>query len=65
MDTHHVCGQDIVKTHAVLRAQQLGLVSAAAVAHATDNRGAGIDVDALVAAVRERLPNFAPSNAAA
>lgn len=56
-----VCGQDLVKTLALLRALQLGGlagVTSASLNHAIDNRGEGIDVDAALAAVQERLPKF-------
>ena len=54
-----VCGEDIVKTCAMLRANQLGLLRASEMNHAIDNRGDGVDVDALLAKVKERLPRFA------
>lgn len=56
-----VCGKDLAKTIAMTRAYQLGQlanVTEEALNHAIDNRGAGIDVNAAVAAVKERLPNF-------
>ena len=54
-----VCKQDLVNTIGVLRANQLGFVSAQALCHGIDNRGAGLDVADLVKQVRERLPRFA------
>ncbi len=56
-----VCGQDLAKTIAMTRAHQLGQLAGVTkekLLHAIDNRGAGLDVDAAVAAVKERLPNF-------
>ena len=53
-----VCSEDVVKMCAVLRAYQLGLITEYNVDHAIDNRGAGIDVDALLAQVKGRLPAF-------
>ena len=53
-----VCKQDLVKTVAMLRAWQLGFVPKDTLLHAIDNYGAGIDTDALLAQVQERLPAF-------
>ncbi len=53
-----VCKQDLRKTCAVLRALQLGLLDDAVLQSAIDNYGQGIDVDALCAQVKERLPSF-------
>lgn len=56
-----VCGGHLGKMVAVLRANQLGQlagVNAQALNHAIDNSGAGIDLDAVVEAVKSRLPNF-------
>ena len=53
-----VCHEDLIRTVAVLRAMQLGIAPEKDVQHAIDNRGQGIDVDALLAAVKERLPEF-------
>ena len=58
-----VCRQHIGKMIAVLRAYQLGRLAAVnteTINHAIDNRGAGIDLDAVVEAVKSRLPNFNP-----
>ena len=58
-----VCKEDIVKTVAVLRAVQLGLVSCRVLDHAIDNYGDGLDINAAHKQVNERLPNFvAPEN---
>jgi hypothetical protein len=54
-----VCGMSYVKTIGLLRAVQLGFISSEKLAHAIDNRGAGINLDDLMAKVRERLPRFA------
>lgn len=56
-----VCGRDVVKTIAVLRAYQLGQLAGAtqqAIEHAIENRGVGLDTQAVLAAVMERLPQF-------
>lgn len=56
-----VCGEDLMKMIALVRAEQLGQlagVTKKALNHAIDNRGEGINVDAAVEAVKERLPNF-------
>ena len=53
-----VCGEDLVKTVAMLRAWQLGLVSEDNLKHAIDNYGNGIDKDDLFKQVKDRLPNF-------
>lgn len=53
-----VCGEDIVKTHTVLRAIQLGIVSKFAVDAAIDSRKC-MDLAMLLDQVQERLPAFA------
>lgn len=56
-----VCKRHTGKMIAVLRAFQLGQLAGAtedAINHAVDNRGEGLDLDAIVNAVKERLPNF-------
>ena len=62
---HNVCDEDLVKMIAVMRAEQLGQlaeVNRATIDHAIDNYGEGLkDLDTVVAAVKERLPNFNPS----
>lgn len=60
-----VCGEHAIKTLAVLRAKQLGIVSDAVVNHAIDSYGEGIDVDDLTKQVQDRLPAFgqAPEDA--
>lgn len=58
-----VCKRDVSKMIAVIRAHQLGQlagVDSMTLNHAIDNRGAGIDLDAVVEAVKSRLPNFNP-----
>jgi hypothetical protein len=63
-----VCNRDIGKMVAVLRANQLGQLAGVdkkAITHAIDNRGDGIDIDAVVEAVKNRLPRFAPEAVAA
>ena len=53
-----VCKEDLVKTIAVLRAVQLGLLDENKLIHAIGNYGKGIDVNATYDQVKERLPNF-------
>lgn len=58
-----VCERDVGKTIAVLRAHQLGQIAGVdteTLNHAIDNRGAGIDLEAIMEAVKSRLPNFNP-----
>jgi len=54
-----VCGENLEKMFGVLRASQLGFVSAVILNKAIDNRGEGIDVDDLFSKVKERLSEFA------
>lgn len=63
-----VCKRDVGSMIAVLRAHQLDQlagVDTETLNHAIDNRGAGIDLDAVVEAVKSRLPNFNPEAVAA
>lgn len=53
-----VCGEDLVKTVAMLRAWQLGFINEDKLKHAIDNYGNGIDKDDLFKQVKDRLPNF-------
>ena len=53
-----VCAEDLRVMLALMRARQLGLLAASGLLHGIDNRGAGIDIDAVVARVEERLPDF-------
>lgn len=53
-----VCRQSLPRTIAILRAVQLGYLDEKTLNHAIDNRGEGLDVEAMVAKVKERLPNF-------
>ena len=53
-----VCGEDLMKTLAVLRACQLGELTDIEMQHAIDFRGEGIAVDNLVSVVKERLEEF-------
>ena len=55
-----VCGQDLVKTLALLRASQLGKLSIGKLNHAIDNRGDGVDVDEMLSIVRGELKDFSP-----
>ncbi len=54
----YVCGQDLIKTVAVIRACQLGLFSIDKVQYAIDHNGDGVNADELLAKVKERLPYF-------
>ncbi len=59
-----VCESDTVKLVALLRAQQLGQlagVTLEAINRAIDDRNANFDHEAILVAVKERLPNFNPS----
>lgn len=53
-----VCGEDLVKMVASLRAVQLGFIPFETLNHAIDHYGDGVDPDALYAQVKERLPFF-------
>ena len=53
-----VCGEDMVKTLGMLRAVQLGITARETLMHAIDNCGEGLDVDAALVAVKERLVDF-------
>lgn len=53
-----VCGENLTKTVAVLRAVQLGKLSPTKMNHAIDNRGEGIDIDAVLIDVCTQLPEF-------
>ena len=53
-----VCDEDSLKFVAVLRAVQLGIITREQLNHAVDNRGAGLDMDAVVTAVKTELKLF-------
>jgi hypothetical protein len=56
-----VCDRHLGRMIAVLRAHALGQlagVSAQTLNHAVDNRGQRLDLDAVIGAVKSRLPNF-------
>lgn len=53
-----VCGENLKKTIAVLRANQLGEIKTSDLKHAIQNRGHGVDVAACVEFVKGRLPGF-------
>lgn len=57
-----VCGRDAGKVVGLLRAWQLGVggVTRDVLYWAIDHRGDGIDLDAVMVAVKERLPDFDP-----
>ena len=53
-----VCGEDLTKTCAVLRAWQLSHLSKTEIDRAVNNRGDGIDPDAVLGIVQLDLPAF-------
>ncbi len=53
-----VCKHSLTHTIGMLRAQQLGFLSRKQLDHAIDNWGEGLDIEALMHQVRERLPDF-------
>jgi len=53
-----VCKQDMVSMFGILRAYQLGYLSEESLNQAIDNYGDGVDVEVLVAKVKEYLPRF-------
>lgn len=55
-----VCMENVGTMLGILRANQLGFLSRDKLNHAIDHNGAGIDVEDLIAKVKERLPNFHP-----
>jgi len=55
-----VCNRRADVALACLRWVQLGLGSIAALNHAIDNRGDGLDIEEVMAAVVKRLPTFTP-----
>lgn len=53
-----VCGEDIGRTSALLRARQLGIISSDVLRNAIENYGEGVDVEIAVASVQKELPKF-------
>lgn len=56
-----VCKQDLMSMIAVLRADQLGQLAGCsdkAIDHAIDNYGAGLDIPAIIEAVKKQLVEF-------
>jgi hypothetical protein len=53
-----VCGEELVKIIAIIRAYQLGLLDLGKLNHAIDNNGDGIDVDEIEQQVKARLSAF-------
>ena len=53
-----VCGENVVKVIALLRAVQLGLLSESTLNHAIDNFGEGLNVSEYITKVKKQLPNF-------
>lgn len=58
----NVCKQDLIRMVGLLRAVQLGLLEGHKLHSAIDNYGVGLDIPALIAQVKERLPRFAHQN---
>jgi hypothetical protein len=58
-----VCKESSESTLAVLRACQLGQLSESTMLTAIDTYGQGVDVAAIVASVKERLPQFGAKEA--
>lgn len=59
----YVCGSNLSKMIAVLRANQLGQlagVNKQVLDHAIDNNGSDIDFEAVMKEVKNHLPNFNP-----
>jgi hypothetical protein len=52
------CGEKLDVMVAMLRAVQLGIMTDFEMNHAIDNYGGDVDIDAVVAKVMEKLPNF-------
>ena len=53
-----VCGQDPVTVLGLLRAVQMGILSDKDLDVVIDNRGQGVDIPAVLAALKVKLPNF-------
>lgn len=53
-----VCEGSLVKTVAMLRAVQMGILPEKDLHHAIENMGEGIDVEDLLKQVSERVPDF-------
>jgi hypothetical protein len=53
-----VCDQHLGRMIGVIRAKQLGIIDKATLDHAIDNYGEGLDLDTVLAAVREQLPSY-------
>ena len=53
-----VCKENINRTIAMLRAVQMGIISKHVLDEAIDNYGRGVDLGALMAKVKEELPEF-------
>ena len=57
-----VCDEDLISMIAVMRAVQLGKISAQVMNHAIDHYGEGIDLKAILEIVQKELPNFGKNN---
>jgi len=53
-----VCGANLIKMMAVLRAVQCGIINVDEVNEVIDNRGQGLDVEAILSAVKAELKGF-------
>ena len=53
-----VCKKDMHTTLGLLRAVQLGFLSEGKLNHGIDNYGEGLEIPALLAQVKEQLPDF-------
>jgi hypothetical protein len=57
-----VCKQNLNHMIGLMRAVQLGYLSETTLSNAIDNDGEGLDIPALLAQVKDRLPRFVVSN---
>lgn len=53
-----VCGENLVRVFALLRARQLGLLPETAIKKAVEHGSIIIDLDCLIESVQAKLPNF-------
>jgi len=60
-----VCKENLNATLGLMRAVQLGFISRSTLDTAIDNYGQGLDVDAALAKVKDRLPRFVMKKAEA
>lgn len=57
-----VCGQNLAKVIALMRAVQLGLLAERILLDAIEHHGQGLDVSETIKAVKTKLPSFDPQN---